>query len=146
MTHRAESIVAAVTTTVTGLVTTGANVYRGRLTPIPVGVNNALKVYLGPDEFKTDLSQTLQDWELTIYIDSFTRSPTAQIDTQLNKIREEVTVALNANYTQGLSYVLNTAEGDADAPELSGEAAQASGGQRLAWKFHYRRSRTNPGA
>ncbi len=146
MTHRAESIIDAVKTAVTGLTTTGANVYRGRLTPIAANVNDALKVYLGGDDFIQDLSQTLQDWELTIYIDSYTRSPTAQIDTQLNKIREEVTIALNANYTQGLAYVLNTEEGNADAPELSGEAAQASGSMRMAWKFRYRRSRTNPGA
>ena len=146
MTHRAESIIVAVLATVTGLVTTGANVNRGRTSKRAVTVANALDVNLGGDEFIQDLSQTLQDWELTVTIDSYTKSPTAQIDTQLNKIREEVTVALNANYTQGLAYVLNTAEGDAGAPEVSGEGEQASGGQRMAWKFRYRRSRTNPGA
>ena len=146
MTHRAETLLVAVVTTVTGLTTTGSNVYRGKLTPIPPTVNNALKVYLGPDAHLADMSPALQDWELTVYLDSYTRSPTLQIDTQLNKIREEVTVALNADHTQGLSFVVNTTEGDADEPELSGQAAAASGSMRMAWKFHYRRSRTNPGA
>lgn len=146
MTHRAESVVARVVTNVTGLTTTGSNVYRGKLTPIAETVSNALRVYLGEDKMLGEYSQSLMDWELTVYVESFAKSPTAQIDTQLNLIREQVTIALQADYTQGLAYVLNTIEGDAAEPELSAEGAQAMGSQRLEWKIHYRRSRTNPGA
>lgn len=146
MTHRAESITATVVTKVTGLTTTGSNVNRGRTSKRAESVANALDVTMGGDEFIRDLSQTLQDWELTIYIDSFVKSPTAQIDTQLNKIREEVTIALQADITQGLSYLWDTVEGSADKPDQSGEGNQATGSQRLTWKFKYRRSRTNPGA
>lgn len=144
--HRAESVMAAVVTKVTGLTTTGANVYRGKSTPIAEGVNNALRVYMGEDTMLGEYSHSLMDWELTVYVESFARSPTAQIDTQLNLIREQVTIALQADYTQGLGYVITTTEGDADEPELSAEGAQAMGTQRLTWKIHYRRSRTNPGA
>ena len=146
MTHRAEQIIVAVVTAVTGLTTTGSNVNRGRTAKRAESVAAALDVNMGGDEFLRDYSQTLQDWEMTIYIDSFTKSPTTQIDTTLNLIRREVTVALNADYTQGLSFMLNTIEGDAGAPDVSGEGNQASGSQRLTWKFHYRRSRTDPGA
>lgn len=144
--HRAESIVAAVVTKVTGLTTTGNNVYRGKMTPIAANVNNALRVYMGEDKLIGEYSQSLMDWELTVLIESFAKSATAQIDTQLNLIREQVTIALQADYTQGLAYVRNTVEGDAERPELSAEGEQAMGSQRLEWKFHYRRSRTNPGA
>lgn len=138
-------MVAAVTT-VTGLATTGTNVYRGKMTPIKAGVNDALKVYLGPDVKLREFSHTQEDWQLTIFIETFTRSPTAQIDTRLNLQREEVAIALNADYTLGLAYVLKIEESDAAEPELSAEGEQAMGGQVLEWKVHYRRSRTNPGA
>ena len=146
MTHRAESIVSAVVTTVTGLTTTGSNVYRGRMTPIAADVSNALRVYLGEDSLLGEYSQAKMDWELTILIESFAKSPTAQIDTRLNTIREEVTIALQADYTQGLAYVINTLEGNAARPEFSAEGEQAMGSQVMEWKIHYRRSRTDPGA
>jgi hypothetical protein len=81
-----------------------------------------------------------------VYIEARAKSPTAQIDTTLIGIREQVTVALQADYTQGLAYVIDTVEGDVDAPELGGEGNQPVGALRMAWKFRYRRSRTNPGA
>lgn len=144
--HRAESVIATVVTKITGLTTTGANVYRGKATPIAESVSNAIRVYMGEDNMLGEYSHLLMDWQLTVYVESFAKSPTAQIDTQLNLIREQVTIALQADYTQGLAYVLNTIEGDAGEPELSAEGAQAMATQRLEWKFHYRRQRTNPGA
>lgn len=144
MTHRAESIMQAIVGKVTGLVTTGANVTRGRVHA--ADTLPALSVYQGDDSIIAEYAQTLLDCELTFYIEALVKSSTTQIDTLLNQIREEVTVALQTDYTQGLAYVLNTVEGNAAAPELSGEGEQPSAMLRMEWRIQYRRSRTNPGA
>src|SRR3990167_4206830 len=113
MTHRAESITVAVLAKVTSLTTTGANAFRGRTRPLQATELPAIFVYLGPDEKLSDLSQGQQDWRLTIYLEAAGKSITTQIDTFLNTIRREITVALMADYTQGLAYVLDPIEGDA---------------------------------
>lgn len=146
MTHRAESIVDAVVTKVTGLTTTASRVYRGRVYALADANLPALCVYMGEDKVIGQYSQAKFDCELTVNIEAVVKASTAQVDTTLNLIREQVTIALQSDYTQGLSYVLNTTEGDASAPELSGDGEQTSAAQKLEWKFHYRRSRTNPGA
>lgn len=146
MTHRAESIITAVVTNVTGLTTTGARVYRGRVYAL-AGTNlPALCVYQGEDKVIGQYSQSKYDCELTITIEAVVKASTTQVDTTINLIREQVTIAMQTDYTQGLSYVLNTIEGDASAPELSGDGEQTSAAQKLEWKIHYRRSRTDPGA
>ena len=146
MTHRAESIIEAVKTNVTGLTTTGTRVFRGRVYALADTELPALCVYLGPDKIIGQYSHAKYDCELTINIEAVVKSSTVQVDTTLNLIREQVAIALQADYTQGLAYVLNTIEGDADAPELSGEGEKQSAALKMEWKFHYRRSRTNPGA
>lgn len=137
---------AAVVTNVTGLTTTGANVFRGRVYAVPDTSLPALAVYQGEDKVLGQYSQALYDCELTVLIEALVKTSSQQVDTLLNQIREQVTIALQSNYTQGLAYVLNTTEGDAAAPELSGEGDKPTAALRMEWRFLYRRSRTNPGA
>lgn len=144
MTHRAESIMQAVVAKVTGLSTTGSNVTRGRVHA--ADTLPALSVYQGDDRVVSEYSHALYDCELTVFIEALAKTSSAQIETALNQIREEITIALQTDYTQGLGYVLNTAEGDSAAPELSGEGEEPSGMLRMEWRILYRRSRTNPGA
>lgn len=144
--HRAESILADVVTTLTGLTTTAANVFRGRVYAIPDANLPALAVYQGEDKIIGQYAQAKYDCELTVNIEAIVKTSSTQVDTLLNTIREEVVAALQADYTQGLAYVLNTIEGDTSAPELSGEGDKPAATVRMEWKFHYRRSRTNPGA
>jgi hypothetical protein len=146
MTHRAESIVAKVLTTVTGLTTTGANAFRGRVRPLQESELPALFLYMGPDEITQHLLQGKLDSQLTVYVDIVVKTASAQVDTTLNTIREELTEALQADYTQGLAYVIDTREIGADMPELSGEGDQRTGVMRTTWQIHYRRSRADPGA
>lgn len=146
MTHRAESIIGAVVTNLTGLTTTGARVYRGRATALADDKLPALCVYLGDDKIIGQYSQAKYDCELTITVEALVKTTATQVDTTLNLIREQVTIALQTDYTQGLAYVLNTMEGDASEPELSGEGEKPAAAMKLDWKFHYRRSRTDPGA
>ena len=146
MTHRAESIVSAVVTTLTGLTTTGSNVFRGRVYAVPDASLPALCVYQGEDKIIGQYSQAKYDCAITITVEALVKTSSTQVDTTLNTIREEVVEALQADYTQGLAYVLNTIEGDTSAPELSGEGDKPSAAVRMEWQFHYRRSRTDPGA
>ncbi len=146
MTHRAETILTTVQAAVTNLTTTGANVFRGRIYPLQESELPCLLVFLGADNFSQMLSQSLIDSWLTIHIDAVVKTASTQLDTTLNKIREEVTIALQASYTQGIAYVMDTREGDTAEPELHGDADQRIGTMRMSWQFLYRRSRTNPGA
>lgn len=146
MTHRAETLIEQVRTNLTGLAATSDHVYRGRAYPLEPKNLPALLLYLGPDEPLALHSQTLLDSLLTLRIEARVKAPVAQLDTLLNEIREQVTVALQADYTQGLAFVLDTREGAAAEPDFSTESDQPVGSQVYTWQFLYRRSRTNPGA
>ncbi len=142
--HKAEQILSAVITKVTGLTTTGANVFRGRVYAVPDGRLPALCVFMGTDEVIGQWSHQHVDSLLTIHIDAKVKDSAAQVDTTLNQIRKEVAIALQADITQGLSFVQDTQEGDAAEPDLSGEADKPIASQRLEWVFRYRRNRTDP--
>ena len=146
MTHRAESIVVAVLDKVDSLTTTTTHAYRGRVRPLQESELPALFVYMGADEITQHLLQGQLDSLLTLHLDAVVKTASAQVDTVLNTIRSEVTVALQADYTQGLAYIIDTKEIGADAPDLSGEGDQRTGTMRMTWQIHYRRSRANPGA
>lgn len=141
--HRAENIIAAVVTTVTGLTTTASRVYRGRRYELDVDTSPSLCVYMGPDtpfSAPGDSPMAYQDSELTIYIEGVVKDSTTAVATTLNQIRHEVAVALNADHTQGLAYVHDTIEGDT-ALDLNGETDKPVGRMRTAWRFLYRRQR-----
>lgn len=142
MTHRAESIMQAVTTNVTGLTTTGARVSRGRA--YPVSEVPALTVEMGQDVVALQNIAYI-DRDLEIIITAHCKQ-TAQYDTTLNLIREEVHVALMASRSQGLVYVLDTMPVGDDAPELSGDGDQPISRLRSTWRIRYRHAVTNPGA
>lgn len=141
--HRAENIIAAVVTAVTGLTTTGARVYRGRRYELDVDASPSLCVYLGPDlplSGPGDSPLAYQDSELTVYIEGVVKNSTTAVATTLNQIRHEVAVALNADHTQGLAYVHNTTEGET-LLDIGVETDKPVGRMRTAWLFLYRRQR-----
>src|SRR5688500_10924967 len=117
MTHRAESIVERVKTVVTGLTTTSTRVYRGRVYPLQESEVPGLLVYMGQDRIVNVLSQSLMDSLLSVHIDEVVKA-TGQVDTTLNLIREQVTIALQADHTLTLSYVMGIEESGADEPNL----------------------------
>lgn len=145
MTHKAESAVVAVVGKVTGLATTGSRVYRGRSYPVASDAFPCLLVYQGPERIVQRQLADYVDAEITVYIEARVRSTAGTLETQLNAIREEITVALMADYTQGVG-IIDTIEDDTDQPELSGEGEQPVGTLRTSWRLYYRRTRTNPGA
>ncbi|MEK9725756.1 MAG: hypothetical protein VW405_20050 [Rhodospirillaceae bacterium] len=146
--HRAEQIVQAVITKVTGLTTTGSRVYRSRTADLADANLPALVVFMGPDQPRSDggsSSFRYLDGDLTVAIEAVVKetSDTAA-EQKLNLIRKEVAIALQADVTQGLSFVLNTTEGTA-TPDLE-RSDKVRGSMRMDFVFHYRRSRTDPSA
>lgn len=144
MTHRAESITAAVVTTVTGLTTTGTRVFRGRVRTVETAP--AITVSMGGDDIVPEQSAYPRQYrDLHIKITSHVENNTAP-DTQLNLIREEVYNALLADRTLGLAYVIDIALIGDDEPELSGEAEKITGSQQMNFVVKYFHSWSDAGA
>jgi len=143
--HLAEQIMASISTTITGLTTTGNNVERGRVYPFDESITDALTLTMGPDEPLDVEFQTYPylDCELTIYIDAHCKNVITQIDSQLNIIRTEFEIAIMADHTQS-ALVIDSKWIGSDVPELSGEGDQITGVQRTGFQFHYRRLRNDP--
>lgn len=141
--HKAEQIMVAALAAVTGLATTGTQVYRGRVNPLSETVSNALSLYQGADtkegeDYPTSIRL------LSIYIDIHTKSPTEQVETRLNQISKEVSIAMLATRGLGLGFVIDVEEVGSDEPELSGDADQPDAKQRMTWHIEYRRMTNDP--
>lgn len=152
MTARAESVMGAVATAITGLATTGANVQRGQIYGHQVTDLPALALYMGADSPAAEHQTGLIDWELTIRIESTVTLDSSYttmgntLETSLNVIREEIHAALLADHTLGLAYVIDVTPGPAAAPELSGEGNEPIASQALEFIVKYRTTRADIGA
>ncbi len=140
MTDRAESILVAFTTAVTGLTQTGANVVRGRV--YPVDALPALTVNMGSEEPTTDPNISHQNEFLEIEVTAYVKD-NAGVDTALNKIRAEVYAAVMADHTLGLGYVENTTWEGRDAPGRSGGMEVKAAWQTMIFRVHYQHSYTS---
>ena len=145
---RAEQIMMAVESTLTGLTTTGANVFRGRVHGLEATEVPALALYQGVD---TPLGEegfsnlAYLDSELLVKVTAHVKS-SSQTETILNKIRREVHVALMADYTQGLSFVLQTLPRGTAEPLLLGGGETPTASMDMYWGIQYRSSISDPGA
>jgi len=141
--HRVENILVAVLDKLSTLTTTGDNTFRGRVYEIPDGELPAVCVYMGTDNPRSDSGSSgwwYIDSDLTLNIEAVAKTSALQIDTVLNQIRFEVAQALQADITQGLSYVINTTEGSA-SPEIDGVGEMVTGRLRMEFTILYRRVR-----
>ena len=144
MTHRAETIMQAVVTTLTGLATTSTRVSRGRAYPIAVDDDNALAIFQGPDEISED-SMFHRVWsKLTVNIEAVARESTAQIDETLNAIRKEVAGAIGADTNLGLAFEIGSLELAAEQPEVTDEGDRPMGRMRIVLGINYMRDRADP--
>lgn len=146
MTLRAESVMQQVVSTVTGLTTTGAQVYRARAYALPAVP--ALSVEQGDDTpvAEPGNSNTLyMDNELVVQITAVVSS-TSNVETELNQIREEVYAAMMADTTLGLAYVYDVRWLGADAPDISDEGERPVASVTTNWAIYYRHSYTDAGA
>lgn len=145
--HRAEQIADAIVVKLTGLATTGANCFRGRVHELPDSSLPALCVYVGTDVPRSDggsSSFRYIDGDLTVMVEAVVKASSG-VDSTLIQIRKEVTIALQADVTQGLAFVMNTEEGAASI-DLNGDGDKPVGRMRMDWTLRYRRSRTDPSA
>ena len=144
--HKAEQILDAFTTAVTGLATTGANVERDKVYNLDDAITAGLSVEMGSDIKRDDETQ---GWELVMYTLSVViniyvkQSSSTPLSQTLNQIRKEIVVALQAAPTLGLSFVQDTIEGSALEP-VNGPGEKPMSMQRFEWAVVYQRSRTDP--
>lgn len=144
--HRAEQILAAVQTSVSGLATTGTNVERGRADDVPAGNTPALRVAMGDDRIVDPWAQALLDSELEVSIFAMVHDSAVNVESKLNQVRKEVNVALVANDTLGLAFVHAIVELGARRPSMTGESAKPAAAMELQYRVKYRRSRLDPSA
>ena len=145
MTHRAETIMAAIVTTMTGLTTTGARVYRARAYVLPKADANALAIFQGSDEVQDGSMFHRVRSLLTVNIETVAREATAQIDETLNTIRKEVAAAIGASTNLGLAFEVGALELKAEQPEISDEGDRPTGRMRIVLGINYWRDRLDPG-
>ena len=145
--HRAEQIMDALVTALSALApVTVDQVERGRDAPFALSNNKAITLFMGPDEVADNSGWDVVHSNLTVYIDIHARSGSVQVDQIINDIAKTVTTTLWADPTLGLSFVIDTIEGVANEPEITGEGNKPTGEMRTDWMFKYSRSRIDPSA
>lgn len=105
MTHRTETILAAITGALTGLTTTGTNAQRFRAWPL--AALPALTILKGADQVVDDdvaIDVITRQVDITVRI---TVKGIGNLEISLNQIAVEIFAALKADYTLGLAYVHN---------------------------------------
>lgn len=140
---RSEDILNGLVTTLTGLTSTGSNVFREQAYDIDSAELPALVIYEGDDMVEQELSQSLIDWDLTIDIDATVRGDRDSVTTDLNTIKNEVQVALMADYTLGLSFVKMIQVVKSDAVLLSVNGDMPIAKKRLTYGIKYRTNWAN---
>lgn len=146
--HRAEQIMSAIETLLTGLTTTGSNVKRDRVYSWDTANLPALSIFQGDDTPipYADRNYFQDDFELTVHIEMHAENAdTIPISTTLNQIRKEVIIAIQADYTLGLSFVIDTEEQIASQPQIE-HINTTTATQVMDFTVKYRRSRADPSA
>lgn len=138
--HRAEAIVTAVVSAVTGLTTTGSNVFRGRTYELADTDLPCLLIYMGADNPVEGSPWHFVDSDLSILIEAVAKDSTQQIESALNQIRQEVEQAINTDITLGVSYVF-AAEHRQSVTDLDDSTDMIVGRLRMEWVVRYRRKR-----
>lgn len=136
--HRAESILSAVETALTGLLTTGANVARGRAYAVPI--LPAISIFKGSDqssENQTLLGSVMR--EMTVNLDIHVQG-TGNPETELNQIAAEIYAALVLDHQQGLAYVYDSDIVGDDEPEIEGTQDLPIARMRSTWLILYEHS------
>lgn len=133
--NRAEQILAALKTQLTGLATTGANVYRAyeQVSALP-----ALVIRKGDDIKTSEQNSSVVDRDLSIQLEITVRN-TATAGTDLNTIIGEIYAAIAAAPLLGLGFVITTdleTEEQADERDNSSPVVQ----QLILYTVRYRHS------
>lgn len=148
--HRREQILDAITSQLTGLVTTGTRVERGRAYPLDETFLPAILIYQGEDNptpaESAEAVYQFVDSTLTVAVEACASLAGNLTDQTLNQIDKEAWIALMATTNLGLPFVLYITPSGAQEPRLSGEGDRPIGYLRRNWIVHYRTSRADPSA
>lgn len=147
--HRSDQIIAA-----------AAQVIRARVEPMGIHVYAHRRMSLDPESDELPAisvdhgSDEPADQETTHFIDSNltvqTTSIVASFDEielrrQLIALRREAHIALLADWTLGLDFVVSVTYGGAEAPEFGVQGSKMIGVLTSSWIFYYRMNRFDPG-
>ena len=138
--HRAEEILSAVVTALTGLATTGASVERDRV--YPAQSCPALSIEQGGEEpIQGRENMQFQDSALEVEVAVYVKSQS--LNTQLNQIKAEVYAALMANRQLGLAYVYDLQWLGDTAPEPNRDSDSPTTKCSMRFAVAYRHSLTS---
>ncbi len=137
--HRAETILEAVKTALTGLTTTAARVERDRVYP-PESCP-ALSIEQGDELPADDGNLAFQDSALDVDVIAYVKSDS--FNTQANQIRAEVYAAMMGNRTLGLVFVHDTRWLGDSRPEPSGDGETKTLRVSMRFRVFYRHSYTS---
>lgn len=136
MAHVRKNIRDNITTTLTGLATTGSNVFQTRLFPIEESKVPALCIYTKSEqtEFATMARPRTQMRELEVMVEAYIKG-TSELDNTIDTIAVEVEEALSADVTRG-GYAKDTRITSVDI-EFNGDAEQSVGVARFTVAVDY---------
>ena len=140
MAHKRTSIRNNVTTTLTGLTTTGSNVFESRIYPNELAKLPLLNVYSNTETSELSSIGKIER-NLEIMVEGFAKA-TANIDEALDVIAKEVEVALGTDLTRGghakETYLTNTEY------ELENIGNQQLGVIKMTFNVQYITTKINP--
>jgi len=142
MTHARETIVDAVVNAVTGLSTTGGNVYKGRA--LPVVAANSLAVYARSESVDYEQGQidSIPMRIIDLHVVGYSDDP-SDLEATLDTIAEEVEAALYADATLN-SYLSGLELGDTEV-EVEADNDGRHGSIDLNFSLYYRAAEGAPG-
>lgn len=139
--HRRESILNALSSTVTGLATTATRVERAR--PYAVPEVPALSIAQGTDE-RVDEYENLSGVTRVLNVDIIVHvKKTTTLETELNQIAAEVYAAITADRRLGLTWVLDANLTGDSAPDIDADSDQPVARLITSWAFIYEHSDTS---
>lgn len=134
---RSEIIMQTVKTLLTGLTTTGDNVFRGYNYKFDDAELPALLITQDDDEVVSESVATV-DWLMTINIAAHIKEAGTDIDRTLNRIRKEVHAALRADHKLGLAFVINTKPEGIAKPDIETDKEKPTATQDIEYSVMYR--------
>lgn len=149
MAHRADAIVDAIVAAITAQVgPSGAKVYAHRRLTLLADQDElpAISVDFGEDNPAQELTGAYFDSLLSCQITAVAAArEEADLKTELLDLRRQIAIALMADRTLGLAFVVNTHYGGTEAPQIDASVDPIVGELVSVWNVYYRMNIADPG-
>jgi hypothetical protein len=133
--HVRRQIREAVATLLTGLTTTGTNVFQSRLQPLPENKLPALKIITDAEQIEHfDISGNIRDRSLTVGVIAVVKA-ISDVDDVLDEIIKEVEIKMSSNPT--LSGLVKDIVLDSIDIDMSGETDKNTGQAIMSFTANY---------